>query len=395
MAARHIIAKQGGLSYEDEIAFGVTPAGTGTRLHRAENIVFKPALNMIPVEAKKTGDMLGVEPFIVGGYGGELTFDLPLHTMGGAESPVTALLQSCGMKVVSVAADATGIIAGSAAGTLVMLEGDIGNIVVGSGILHDSAAGTDSLRYVERVEVDTPTATDTTLHMNANWATTPAASDGWAAMDTLMPSSDIPTTLSFHVFHGSGATDILEMELGGCAGTAVIPATEAGALPKVSFTFMVDRWDPTEATLAQTAFAGNEAAPLLGDSFLMDGTDVATKSIGFNPGLEIVALNAVSGTNGRAGYKHVDSIAKLEILPRHDVDLLTKLEAGTVFDGMFSSVQSLTDAWGLWIPAAQILSYENGDVDGLLRPTMDIQATDLGMNADDTQIPQWAISITK
>ena len=394
MTARHIVAKQGGLSYEEEGSFGVTPAGTGTRLHRAENIVFKPALNMIAVEAKKTGDMLGAEPFIVGGKGGELTFDMPLHTIAGFESPVTALLQACGMKVVSVAADATAI-TDAAAGTLVMLEGDIGNIVVGSGILHHSGAGTDSLRYVERVQVDTPTAADTTLHMNANWATLPSAGEGWAAVDTLMPSSDIPTSLSFHVFHGSGVTDILELELGGCAGTAVIPATEAGALPKVSFTFLVDTWADTEATLAQTAFAGNEAAPLLGDSFMMDGTDVATKSLGFNPGLEIVTLNAVSGANGRVGYKHVDSIAKLEILPRHDVSLITKYEAGTVFDGMFSSFQSLTDAWGLWIPAAQILSYENNDVDGLLRPTMDIQATDPGLDADDTQIPQWAISITK
>jgi len=394
MAALHIIAKQGGITREDEADFGVDPDVAAVRLHRAENIVFKPAQNMIPVNAQKTGDMLGAEPFIVGGLGGELTFDLPLHTVSGFESPTVSLLQACGGKLISVAAG-VGLVTGGAAATMQMLTASLGNIAVGCGIMHNSALGVDSLRFVERVQPATPGALDTTIHMSQSFGAVPAAGDSWTAVDTIVPSSDLPTWQSFHVFAGSGATDILEYVLSGCSGIAVIKPTEAGALPMVTFTFTVGNWSVSAATLAQTAFAGNEAAPLLGDSFYMDGVAVATKSLGFNMGLEMIPLAATSGSQGREGFKHINSVAKLEILPRHDITLITKWQAGTIFDAMFVSMQSLTNAWGLWIPAAQILSYENGDVDGLLRPTMDIQATDLGVTTELTQIPQWAIAITK
>ena len=315
--------------------------------------------------------------------------------MGGSESPAVTLMAKCAGSKVSVAAG-SGTATGGSANTIVFLDASVGNIAVGTAILHNSAAGTDSIRFVERVQTDTPGEGSQTVTVNSNWATAATSGDGWTAIDTITPSSGEPADyLTFNVYQGHGSTDRLKWALTGCAGTWKLNTAEADSLPTVHFEYSVDTWADSEASLAQTDFSGNEAAPLLGDSLYIDGTAVATKSLGFDPGLQLHPIKATSGTNGREGWFYSNTQPKLEILPRHDTDLISKWEAGTDFDVLFESTQSNTNAWALWVPAAQIQSLSLGDDDGLLRSTMEIIPTDPGANADDALIPLWAIAVTK
>lgn len=396
MAAVTIPSDLKGMQWDIETPFG-TLAGSMATLHRAQNINFVPAVNMHPVEASHTTGQRGPEASLVGGKGGTLTFEVPLHTMGGSESPIVSLARACGCTRISVAAGAGKVHTGSTTTTVVIEDIDIGNIVVGVGFLLDPVVGDSSIRFIK--DIASPAA-DSTCTTNFAWGgtVTPAENDSWVAVDTLIPSLNVEpdTYMAFDVYQGQGSTDRLKWALTGCAGKMAIPSTDADGLPIMSFEFSVDSWVASAANLAQTTYAGQEANPLLGDTFYMDGVGVATKSVGFDPQFTVNPLLATSGANGREGWTLPTSMGKLDILPRHDLDLInTDWLTPTLFDATFVSHSADDDAWALWIPKAQILSYELGESEGIERPTMEIQATNPGVDADNNFLPQWALAITK
>jgi hypothetical protein len=128
---------------------------------------------------------------------------------------------------------------------------------------------------------------------------------------------------------------------------------------------------------------------------LIDGTATETASVAFNPGLQMSAIKATSGDNGRSGFFYSGAEPEMEIMPLHDTAWLTKWEAGTNYDFEFESYNSTTDAWAIWCPSVQVTSYEQQDDEGLLRASMGLKVLDPGDNTDSDLIPRFAIAITK
>ena len=393
MTARKIPSDLAGIRHVEESTFGTDPGSGYLTLLTAQNIKFTPAVSMHPVGYQKSSDMRGPDADVVGGKGGTLSFDMPLCTEGGSEAPVMTMMKRCGMSITSVAAGTGDITGGDINGdTFTVAVANIGNLAVGVAVMHVPQSGLPSLRFID---AKSGTAT-ITFTVNASLQVKANAGDSWAAVDTIKASSGTPGAYNtFLVYQGQGSTDRLCWTLSGCAGTFKINTTDANALPMVSFEFQVDTWADSEANLARAAYAGNAPVPLLGDQLLINGTATDTRSVGLDPAMAMSPIPATSGTNGRSGFFYSGSEPNVEIAPLHDTAWLTKLEAGTTFDLMFSSVTSSTNAWGFWCPKTQVSSYETADSDGLLRGGMKFRVLDPGADAAGTLIPRFAIAVTK
>ncbi len=393
MTARLIPSDLAGIQYKEQSDFATAATGSFTLMRGARNIKFTPGLSMHEPGYQKTSDMRGPDPSVVGGYGGTLAFEVPLATAGGSEAPVMALMKNCGVTQINITAG-TDTITGGTTSTLTIGVGDIGNIVVGVGMMVVQATGTPSLRFVTRV-ADGATTT-LTLNTDMENGTAAANGDDWTAVDTLVPKSGEPTAyMSFKVYQGQGSTDRLLWTLNGCAGTFSIPAVDADTLPVVAFEFMVDVWADSEASVAQANVSGNVPVAILGDKFFVDGTATLTRSIGFNPGMVLNPILATSGSNGRSGWFYSTSDPLLEVLPLHDTAWTTKMETPSTFEAMFASYTSSTNAWGLFVPKVQVVADDKTDSDGLLRETMTLKACDPGATADSDLTPRFALCITK
>jgi len=391
MTARRIISNIVGLTYEEEGTFGTDPASSPVAL-RCYNAKFVPGLEMLPAEYQKPEDMRGQDASIPGAEGGTLTFDVPIRGGEGSESPVMALMQHLGATIDTITGAATAIDSGTATTFVVTdAEAATAGFAVGQGVIHLSIAGTDSIRFIERLVA---AAGDTTVTVNSAFTSTPTSGDGFDGSDTIVPTSGNPgKTFSFALYQGQGATDRLKWVISGCSGTWKLNTVEAGKVPVISFEFQADNWTDSEASTTLAADGLNAAGPILGDCFYVDGTGVDTRSIAFDPGLEMTVEAATCGANGRSNWIYTNSVAKLEISPLHDVDWITKLEGATTFDGNFTSYVTAERCWALWMPAAQLLTYALEDADGVQRASMDIQGMDPGKNADDANLPVWALMV--
>lgn len=393
MTARKIPSDLAGLTYVEESSFSTDPGSGYVRMRCVSGLSFKPEIAMHEALCQKSSDQRGPDPSVVGAKGGTLSFDAKLYTVSGSEAPVMKLMKRCGWKQTSISS--TTISASTAANKFHVAAGDVGNLAVGVAVLHVPASGTSSIRFIkdEQTLVSTPEFT-----VNADFATSPSAGDTLATIDTIIPdpdSRDPGATFTFKVYQGQGSTDRLMWTLTGCAGKWSLASVDADGLPVIHFEFLVDSWADSESSISQTDKSGNDAHPVLGDVLYIDGSEVETRNVEFDPQHGPVAVPATSGTNGRSGWVYGLADPKAKILPLHDVDWITKLEAGTTFDLEFESLNADDDAWAFWVPAAQVQSYDLQDSDGILRPTMDFLATDPGhgtISGDNLPLAAFAIT---
>jgi len=391
MTARRIISNIAGLTFEEESTFGTDPASSPTAL-RAYNIKFVPSQEMLPAEYQKPEDMRGQDASIVGAEGGTLTFDVPVRGGEGSEAPVISLLKRMGATTSTITAG-SGVIDSGTSTTFVVTdaEASTAGFAVGQGVIHVPASGTDSIRFIERVA---SAAGDTTITVNSAFATTPSSGDSFDGSDTIRPQSGNPDkTFSFTLYQGQGSTDRLKWVIAGCSGTWKLNTVEAGKVPVISFEFQADNWADSESNTTLADDTLNAAGPVLGDCFYVDGTAVDTRSVAFDPGLEMTAEVSTCGDNGRQNWIFTNSVPKLEINPLHDVDWITKWEGATAFDANFTSYVAADRCWAVWLPSAQLLTYALEDSDGIQRATMDIQGMDPGKNTDDANLPLWAFMV--
>ena len=97
MTARLIPSDLAGIAYKEQSAgFATTATGDFTLMRGARNIKFAPGLTMHEMGYQKTSDMRGPDASVVGGYGGTLSFEVPIATGGGSEAPIMALMKNCG-----------------------------------------------------------------------------------------------------------------------------------------------------------------------------------------------------------------------------------------------------------------------------------------------------------
>lgn len=393
MTARRVLSNLAGLTFEEESSFGADPASSPTAI-RASNISFQPSIEMLPAGYQKPEDMRGPDPYIVSFEGGTLSFDVPLRGGEGSEAPVISLTKRMGASLSSITAG-VGLIDSGTSTTFVVTdaEASAAGFAVGQVVLHKPASGTYSFRGIERIESG---GGSTTVTVNGAFVTTPQSGDSWGNTDTVTPQSGNPDkTFSFTLYQGQGTTNRHKWVLSGCSGTWSLTTTEAGAFPVLSFEFQVDNWASSEdnTTLADDTLSA--ALPLIGDTFYIDSVAVDTRSIGFNPGLEMTPEQATSGSNGRANWIFTNSVPKLEIAPLHDIDYISDWAGATTFDALFNANRTSTRGWAVWVPKAQIVAHNNEDSDGVLRAAMDIEGVDPGKNADSTNLPLWAFCVAR
>ena len=396
MTARKIPSDLAGLRFVEEASFSVDPGSGYVRLPCASAISFKPEISMHEAMCQKSEDQRGPDADVVGAKGGTLSFDAALYTEGGGEAQVMKLMKNCGMQQTTISS--TNITGSSAANKFYVLDADKGNLDGGVAVLHKPASGTASIRFVTGIS---PIFATSEYTVNADFATAPSAGDDLMPIDTVIPdpdSRDPAKTMTFEVYQGSGTTDRLKWTLTGCAGKWNLASVDADGTPIIHFEFSVDSWADSESNLSYTSKTGNATRPVLGDVLLVDGSEVETKSVEYDPGHAPTAVPAVSGSNGRSGWTYGLAVPKAVITPLHDTAWITKFEDGTTFDLEFESLTSATDAWAFWIHECQVGSYDLSDADGILRAGMDFKATDAGSTSGGgttTKLPMTAFAISR
>jgi hypothetical protein len=385
-----------GIYYGEQASFTDTTVGGGYTAIRARNIKFEPMQESLPSEYQKWEHSRGPDANIPGGYGGTLTFEILLRGGATNESEFMILAKNCGCNVTSRAGTSGGKIASGTANTVVGLTADIGTYVVGDAIMVTSGGSNDTqIRFVSRVQDATPTAPDTTLTVEPDFADNPASGDDLAAIDTYTNSVGEPAAYARILAYEASDTPGVKWDLTGCAGTWKLTTTGANALPAVEFTYQIDSWALTESDAEQQADTFNAAHPLLGDIFYVDSTATAISSIAFDPGIKMSPYTSTSGTNGRVGWLYHGAEPKLEIVPYFDTAWYTKWTGATTFQATFESIKDDDEAWAIHIPAAQVTKVSTDDIgNSHIASSPELISTDPGMNADSVDIPWFAIAVT-
>lgn len=396
MTTRHINTLHGGLTYGVHTTFTNT-TNTYTAL-RAEAIVSTPGINMIPVAFQKSQNMRGPDADVVGGKSGTLAFNTPIRAGAGSGSPFVALAQYCGATKYSITAATAHITKGTSASFTMTSANAVAHgltsTMIGAAVFHSPTTGTKSIRFITRIQ----STANWTITVNQNFAKTPTTGDSLLGIDTLVPCEGEPSAyLDWRHYLGQGATDRLLWTHTGCAATWKLASTEAGAIPMASFEYQSDAWtdaetSPATATLAADTYS--PAKPVLGDALLLEGTQTDIKAIEFDPGFKMVPLASTYGSNGRVGWEYVASDPVVNFTPYHDVDLITAWEAATQKEVCFESINGST-GWALYVPETQITGHTLTDDDGLYRAGLTLKVVDPGLNTDSTQIPKWAIAVSR
>jgi hypothetical protein len=386
-----IVKRCKGLQYANDSSF--TSAGTPSTNIRAHEIEWSPDVTMLPVEHQKSLSNAGPDVSVIGGLGGELKFKQYLAPRSDSDCVFAELAKLTAVHQHDLDATADSVDAGSAAGTLVMH--DAGYFPAdGDGIIIKSSA-VSQIRWLYK----TATVTGT---IEPNWATTPSHED-----DTLASTSFVPMNAGSYSANILGepsaylSFDILDEDdqvttLSGCAGTWKLATATANSLPTIEWTYKVDRWSRS-GTGAATAWTCSEATPrpLLGDSFYVNDTATAIRSIAFDPGMEIVPIDATSGTHGRAGWYYVASNPKIEIELLFSGTIFDYWASGTTSQLAINSISAAGVGWGLYIPKAQLIKGTQGDINGLVSLKPEIQICDAGFNDEvsPVKIPDWCLTM--
>lgn len=394
MAAIYPNANIKGLTYIEETTFGTDPGGSPARYWAgAIKAAIEPA--MIPDPIQQSSGLAGDRPRIRGAEGGKLTFEAPLYTYGGNESPFIALAKRCGCSHIAVAASVEKITGGTAT-TIVCLTADKGNLAVGVGLMHLSALGTSSLRFITREQVDTPAPGSTTFTVNEAFATTPVVDDSWGATDTLIPATGVQAkSFTFHVYEGGVTANSIRKTMSGCVGKWKLNSMAAGALMNVAWEWMVDNFaPPAAATLAMAARLGSTPLCALGATVHVADAAIAIKSLDFDPGLALQWDPSHGGAQGRAGAFYGKPNPVIAFSPLMDVDWWTRLTAGTALEFFYTKHVTATDAMGIYVPAFEVEGMGEEDDGALVRAAPKLHVIDGGLNADSTQLPMWSVCVT-
>jgi hypothetical protein len=176
---------------------------------------------------------------------------------------------------------------------------------------------------------------------------------------TLVPPQDPgePSSyLTFQVFVGAGADQTL-YTLTGCAGTMNIETIGVESVPMVTFEFMIDSWVITTPGSQVTWSADTQQTPypVLGSDLWVNDTELKTEEIAFNPGQNMVPVTAFE-TNGRCGWRYLNSNPAPEIKPYADSAWYERLVNGVTFRLNFECIKDADEAWGLSVPAAEVVA---------------------------------------
>jgi hypothetical protein len=387
-----------GLAVVEQVSWAAGDPGVGYANVRAEEIKFEPTIEMHQPAFQKPEANRGPDAAIPGGKGGTLTYKIPLRGGKGAISEFVTVAQYFGASLNVGPAGVNKVKAGSAAGTLVALTVDIGAYVVGDAVMVGGTTTDTQIRFVSRVQDDTPIVGDTTLTIEPNWAAgeIPVVTDTLYSIDTLVPAVGEPSKyFTFQAYSGFDATDRHLYTMTGCVVTWKITTTGPNAIPMVEFTVMVDSWASTEANTTLGADGFNPAHPLLGDAFYIDNSAVKIASIEFDPGIRAAPFSATSGAEGRAGWLAHGEDPVLGFVPYWDSAWVTRWETPTMFEVMFESIKDTDEAWALWCPNVQVLSVGQEDAgNSHLGAQMTLQVNDPGLNADTVNLPRFAIAVT-
>jgi hypothetical protein len=396
MAVRLIPTDLKGLEFKEQVSWAAgAPAAPYTSL-RAWDIKFEAGKNMIRPGYQKPEANRGPDAAIGAGKSGTLTFKTFLRGGAGAESDFMALAQFCGMALTNVPDDLGEVVAGSAAGTLIV-DTQPSAYAVGDGVCCYDAVNTPTqIRFISRVQDNVPVG-DATFDIEPNWATTPTATDDLYATDTIVPAVGEPSKyITFLAYSGQGATDRLLWTLTGCAGTFKILSTGADAGPVVEWTYLVDTWVASEGSTTMGADAYDPVHPLLGDYFYMNNVATKIASFGFDPGTKLVPYVATEGLQGRAGWLYHGEDPTVEFMPYHDINWInTYWDADLAFQATLESIDDANEAWAIHIPSVQVLKVTEEDAGNEhVGSKMEFQINDPGKNADDVNLPRFAIAVT-
>ena len=396
MAVRKIPIDIKGLEFVEQVSWAAGDPGAGHISLRAWDIKFEPTKNMITPGYMKPEANRGPDAAIGAGRGGTLTFKTYLRGGAGAESDFMALAQHCGMAMNNVPDDLGEVIAGSAAGTL-LVDTQPSAYAVGDGVCcYDAVNTVCQIRFISRVQDNVPVG-DATFDIQPDWADVPAATDDLYATDTIVPAVGEPAKyICFYAYSGQGATDRLRWVLEGCAGTFKIASTSADACPVVEWTYLVNDWTASENSTTLDADPYEPAHPLLGDYFYVDDTATKIASFAFDPGTKLAPYTATEGTQGRAGWLYHGEDPTLEFMPYHDIDWInTYWDADATFQATLESIKDADESWAIHIPAVQVLKVTEEDAgNSHVGSKMEFQINDPGKNADDVNIPRFAICVT-
>jgi len=393
MAVRKIVTDINGLKWDTSTWGGAYASHASIR---ARNIKFAPTLNLHAPGFTKPEEMRGPDPSIVGGYGGDLSFDVALRPEAAVATEMRYMLEQAGTLNKRAAASAK--ITAATSSTIVGLTADIGTYVVGDAVFVYGSGTDPQMRFITRVQDDVPAPLSTTLTVTPNFTDTPANGDSLRAVDTWTPKIGDPGAYyQFLMYQGGDATNSHLFTISDCSlANWKLSALAADSLPYISCSFKADSWTSTDSSAATLA---NEALsvgwPVLGDSFYVDNSAVAVESLEFDAGMDLQPYTATSGTNGRAGWFCAGCMPKLSIKPYHDVDWITRLTAGTTFSGCFESVNGTSRGWALWVPKLQVVSIAPDALGNKLLGDMpELLVCDPGKNADSTNYPLFAFAAT-
>jgi hypothetical protein len=384
-----IVKRCKGLQYAEDTSF--TVAGTPTTNIRAHEIEWTPDVSMLPVEHQKSMANAGPDVSVIGGLGGELKFK---HYLAPRLDIDCAFIALASYSLHGHGSDdvVDGVGTGSAAGTLVVTDADY-HPADGDGIIIKSSAVSQIRWYYKRLT--------TTGTIEPNWATTPSNGDDIIASKSLVPIA-LATSSALGEPSKYVSFDILEEDdqvttLSGCCGTWKLTTSTANSFPVIEWIYKVDRWSRSGSS-GMAAWTCSEAAPkpLLGDTFYINDTATAIRSIAFDPGLEVVAMEATSGAHGRSGWHYVNSTPKIEIELIFPAAFFDYWAAGTTSQLAINSIAASGAGWGLYIPKAQIVKGTTGDINGLVSLKPEILICDAGFNDSivPVQLPSWTLTVS-
>jgi len=397
MTTRYIPTDIVGLKYAEQVSWSAGDPGSGYTNLPARNIKFEPTANMVNAEYLKPEACRGPDESIFAGKGGVLTFEIPLRGGAGSESELSILISNCGLSR-NARAGGSGKIKGTPTTTTIdALTSDIGSYVVGDAICVGGSSTDTQVRFVLRVQDDTPSAGDTRLTVSPNFSDTPTSGDSYYNIDSFTPTVGEPEKyMTWHLYQGQGATDRLKWVLEGCAGTFKILSSNADSLPFVEFTYQVDTWTASESSTTTTSDSFNPGHPLLSDPFYVGNTATYIESVAFDPGIKLSPITATSGTQGRQGWLYHGVEPKIEFSAYHDIDFINTIWTADLTAGYtFQSVKDTDEFWGIWIPAGQIVKPNFTALGNEhLGVSPDILAVDPGYNADSTNYPLFCIAVS-
>lgn len=250
---------------------------------------------------------------------------------------------------------------------------------------------TASLRWVTRIT--DAGGGNSTITVNRAFDITPAAGHSVEYSASLQPTSGVTKTFTIHAYGGQGTTHRFRLVATGCAVMFKLATTGPKALPVLEFTANISSWSYSETNLAQTDLAENAPVSILGGLVYINGSAVAVRSIGFDPGVAIAEIESLD-TNGRSGWNCSNSVPKIDIGLLHDTDILDKWSNNTEVSIEFNRYTDALNCWGFWIPKAQIVKAPHEDAGGILGIKPEILVVDPGSNADGTLYPLWNFAMS-